>query len=75
MKNIFAAVHYGTILPNIQLPLMTTFTTTFSLQGCLVQVGNGIELDTVCSPVHTLPVAHLWCDLGLWSRTVVPEQS
>ena len=23
------------------------------------------------SPIRTLPVAPLWCDLGLWSRTVV----
>ena len=23
------------------------------------------------SPVRTLPAAPLWCDLGLWSRTVV----
>ena len=23
------------------------------------------------SPVRTLPVAPLWCDLGLWSRAVV----
>ena len=38
---------------------------------CLVLVGKGIELDTSRSPVRTLPVAPLWCDLGFCSRTVV----
>ena len=47
------------------------------LQGCLVQVGNDIELDTIGRQfeLRTLLVsaAPLWCDLGRCSpgRTVV----
>ena len=40
---------------------------SYSIPGmshtCLVQVGNGIELEAVGSPVRTLPVAPLRCDL------------
>ena len=41
----------------------------------LVQVGNVIELDTVGRQFEPYRpgarVAPLWCDLRLWSRTVV----
>ena len=35
-------------------------------KGCLVQVGNGTELEAVGLQfeLRTLPVAPLWCDLG-----------
>ena len=38
------------------------------MHGCLVQVGNGIELEAVGlqTSVPTLPVAPLWCDLGFF---------
>ena len=44
----------------------------YHIKGCLVQDGNGIELDTVgrqFKPYQWRP-CH-WCDLRLWSRTVV----
>ena len=37
---------------------------TYPMEGCLVQVGNGIELWSTWSPVRTRQVAPWWCDLG-----------
>ena len=45
-------------------PRLTDAVYVVGYEGCLVQVGNGIELEAVGFQVRTLPVAPLWCDLG-----------
>ena len=40
-------------------------------EGCLVQNGNSMELDTVDQQLEPYRVVSLWCDLGRCSRTVV----
>ena len=64
---------------------MKHFHTSFQVPGCLVQVGNGNAGDVLSklampgielsgyrwSPVRTLPVVPLWCELGRCSRTFV----
>ena len=39
------------------------------IEGCLVQVGNGIDLEAISLKFEPCWVASLWCDLGFFPNS------